>query len=241
VLTGISAVVAVGLGGWAATGSALLDLDRVVVVGAVNTGPDEARFASGLRRGEAMLDVDEEAAARGVETLPWVQDATASRRWPGEVRIRLVEREAVAVTAADAGRSALVDPTGRVLAWVERAPPGLAVLTGLPPAGPAGSTLAPEGVAALAVAVALPAELRARIAGVAPAEGGRGEVEMRLSPEGSIRLGPPDDLQRKFDAIRAVLSQVDTANLAVLDVRRPENPVLTRQETATKVSTPRAG
>jgi hypothetical protein len=66
-------------------------------------------------------------------------------------------------------------------------------------------------------------------------------VEIRLAPEGSVRLGPPVDLDRKFDAIRAVLAQADLRNLAVLDVRRPDSPVLTRRESATKVSTPRAG
>jgi hypothetical protein len=66
-------------------------------------------------------------------------------------------------------------------------------------------------------------------------------VELRLNPEGMVRLGPPDDLDAKFTAIRAVLAEVDLRNLAVLDVRRPENPVLTRRETAVKVSTPRVG
>jgi len=98
----------------------------------------------------------------------------------------------------------------------------------------------------LAVAVALPAELRARTVGVAPAEGGRGEVDVRLhseggSPGGTVRLGLPMDLDRKFDAIRAVLAQVDVHNLAVLDVRRPDSPVLTRRETPVNVSTPRVG
>jgi hypothetical protein len=128
-----------------------------------------------------------------------------------------------------------------VLEWAQAAPPGLPALAGLAPAGPAGSSIGADGLATLAVAVALPAELRARTVGVAPAAGGRGEVEMTLSPEGMVRLGPPDDLDRKFTAIRAVLSQVDLQNLAVLDVRRPDNPVLTRRETAVKVSTPRAG
>lgn len=241
VLIGITAVVAVGAGGWAADGSSLLDLDRVVVEGAVHTGVDEARFASGLRRGQPLSGVDQGAAVRGVETLPWVQDATVSRRWPGEVRIRVTERAPVAVTESAGGGSALVDGSGRVLEWTDAPPPGLAVLVGLPPAGPAGTTLAPGGLAALAVAVALPEELRARTVGVAPAEGGRGEVDIRLHPEGLVRLGPPEDLERKFSAIRTVLAQVDVRNLATLDVRRPESPVLTRRETPVNVSTPRVG
>ena len=241
VLVGITALVALGCGGWAATDSVLLDLDRVVVEGAVRTGADEARFASGLRRGEPMLDVDEGAVDRAVEALPWVLEASVRREWPGRVRIRLVEREPVAVAEAQPGALALIDRTGRVLEWAPAPPPGLPVLTGLPPAGPPGTTLGIDGVATLQVAVALPAELRARTAGLAPAPGSGGEVELRLNPEGMVRLGPPDDLDAKFTAIRAVLAQVDLRNLAVLDVRRPENPVLTRRETAVKVSTPRVG
>ena len=241
VLAGITAVVALGCGGWAATDSVLLDLDRIVVEGAVHTSPDEARFASGLRPGEPMLDIDENAAGRAVEALPWVREATVRRHWPGQVRIRLIEREPVAVAHAEPGTVAVIDATGRVLDWAPAPPPGLPVLTGLPAPGPPGTTLGIDGVATLQVAVALPAELRVRIAGLAPAPGSGGEVELRLNPEGMVRLGPPEDLDAKFTAIRAVLAQVDVGNLAVLDVRRPENPVLTRRESAVKVSTPRAG
>ena len=241
VLVGITAVAATGCGGWVATDSPLLDLDRVVVEGGAHTPPAEARLASGLRRGAPLVEVDEEAAARGVERLPWVERATVRRLWPGEVRILLVERRPVAVITSVSGRPALVDATGRVLAEVDAPPPELTLLTGLAPAGPPGSTLVPDAVAALSVAVALPDELRARTAGVAPDGGARGEVEIRLTPEGSARLGPPVDLERKFDALRAVLAQVDLRNLAVIDVRRPENPVLTRREPPPRVSTPRVG
>ena len=241
VLVGVTAVLALGCAGWAATDSVLLDLDRVVVEGAVHTAADEARFASGLRRGEPMLDIDEDAVDRAVEALPWVLEASVRRQWPGRVRIRLIEREPVAVADAGPGALALIDRTGRVLEWAPAPPPGLPVLTGLPPAGPPGTTLGIDGVATLQVAVALPAELRARTAGLAPAPGSGGEVELRLNPEGTVRLGPPDDLDAKFTAIRAVLAQADLRNLAVLDVRRPENPVLTRRDTAVKVSTPRVG
>jgi cell division protein FtsQ len=229
VLVAITAIAVLGCAGWAATDSVLLDLDRVVVEGAVHTAPDEASFASGLRRGEPMLDIDTAGAGRAVAALPWVQEATVRRQWPGQVRIRLIEREAVAVAEAEAGAMALIDGTGRVLEWAPAPPPGLPVLAGLPPAGPPGTSLGVGGVATLRVAVALPAELRSHTAGLAPAPGSGGEVELRLNPEGMVRLGPPEDLDAKFTAIRAVLAQVDLRNLAVLDVRRPENPVLTRR------------
>jgi len=240
VLIGVTAVVAVGCGGWAATGSPLLDVDHVVVEGTAHTEPAEVVFASKIRRQEPMIDVDLTSARRAVEALPWVQHAAVVRQWPGRVRIRVTERTQVAVTAADGG-FALVDRAGRVLDVATDAPAGLPVLSGLPPAGPPGSELGPDGTAALAVALALPPELVGRVTGVAPAAGRSGEVELRLAPDGTVRLGPPDQLPAKFAAIRAVLASVDLRNLAVLDVSRPDSPVLTRREPPTKVSTPRAG
>jgi cell division protein FtsQ len=241
VLVGITAVVAVGCGGWAATGSPLLDVDQVVVDGSAHTPTADVVAAAHLRRGRPMVDVDVGGAQRGVERLPWVASADVRRQWPGRVRIVVTERTPVAVTGSAVGANALVDASGRILDKVEEAPPGLAVLSGLAPAGPVGSVLEPDGIAALSVALALPAELRDRTTGVAPTMGTTGEVELRLAPEGTIRLGLPDHLDAKFAAIRAVLAQVDLRNLAVLDVRRPDSPILTRRETPTKVSTPRAG
>lgn len=239
VLVGITAVAAVGCGGWAATGSPLLDVDHVMVEGGVHTSAGAATTAAHLRRGQPMVDVDVTAAVRGVDSLPWVAHATVQRQWPGRVRIRIVERDPVAVAAGDGGGSALVDATGRVLDEVGAPPPGLPVLAGLAPAGPPGTTLSADGMAAVAVAVALPSELRARTTDIGPS--GDGEVELRLAPAGTVRLGRPDNLAAKFDAVRAVLAQVDVHNLAVLDVRRPDSPMLTRLDTPTKVSTPRAG
>lgn len=241
VLVGSTAVALLGCGGWAATRSPLLGVHRIVVEGVDHTQASDVVSAAHVRHGEPLVDVDLQGGRRGVEALPWVGRATVARLWPNQVVIRVVEREPAAVTAAEAGGMVLVDATGRVLEHVAGPPPGLAVLAGLPPAGPPGSTLAPDGVAALAVAVALPTELRARTAGVAPVGGATGEVELRLTPDGTVRLGPPEDLDRKFDAVRAVLAQVDLRNLAVLDVRRPDSPILTRRDAPVKVSTPRAG
>lgn len=241
VLMALSSVVVAGCAGYGATRSPLLDLDEVRVEGAEHVTADEVRFASGLRRGQPMTDIQAGAAARAIEALPWVREATVQRDWPGAVIIRLAERAPVAVAAAEPGVYALVDVTGAVLAHVDAVPPGLVQLAGLLPVGEPGTRLTDEGVATLAVAVALPPALVARTAGVGPAEGGSGEVELRLAPEGMVKLGHPDDLVRKLDAVAAVMAQVDLRNLAVLDVRRPESPVLTRRDAPTKVSTPRTG
>lgn len=242
VLVALSSVVVAGCAGWGATRSPLFDLDRVKVEGAAHVTEEEVRAASGLRPGQPLTDVEPGAVAEAVEVaLPWVQGASVHRNWPGAVTIRLVERAPVAAMAAEPAGFALVDAGGLVLEHVDAVPPGVVQLAGLPPAGEPGTRLSDAGVATLAVAVALPPALVARTAGVGPAEGGTGEVELRLTPEGMVKLGPPDDLLRKFDAVAAVMAQVDLRNLAVLDVRRPESPVLTRREAPTKVSTPRTG
>lgn len=240
-LVAVGGVAVAGGAGWGATRSPLLDLDRVVVEGASHVSPDQVRLASRLRPGQALVDVDEKAVAAAVEALPWVKRATVRRRWPAQVTIGLTERAAVAATAAQDGGFALVDASGRVLQLVDAPHAGLVELAGLPPAGRPGTRLRAEGVDALSVAVALPPALAARTAGVGPAAGGAGEVELRLSPDGTVRLGPPENLVRKFEAVAVVLAQVDLRNLAVLDVRRPDSPVLTRREASTKVSTPRPG
>jgi cell division septal protein FtsQ len=157
------------------------------------------------------------------------------------VVIAVAEREPVAVVPAAGDRYGLVDASGRVLDVASAPPPGLVALADLPPVGPPGSALAADAAQALIVARALPPALAARIARVAPAAGRPEEVELRLQPQGVVRVGPPLDLASKFSAVTTVLSQVDVRNLAVLDVRRPQSPVLTRREATTKVSTPRAG
>jgi len=241
VLVAVSAVVVTGCGGWGLTRSPLFDVDTVVVDGATHLSADDVRLASGLRHGQPLADVDERAVARAVETLPWVREASVGRRWPGTVTIRLSERGVVAATPGIDGGFALVDSSGRVLELAAAVPPGTVELTGLPPIGGPGSRLGAEGVATLSVAVALPPSLASRTAGVEPEPGTTGGVELRLMPSGTVKLGPPENLDKKFAAVAVVLAQVDVRNLAVLDVRRPESPVLTRREASTKVSTPRTG
>lgn len=212
--------------GWGVTRTPVLDVDQVRVDGADRTGAPAVRAAAGIVRGRPMVDVDEPAAARRVAELPWVRSATARREWPSTVRIRVTERTAVAVTRDDAGGWAYVDVAGRVLERSPEVPADLPVIDGAPPAGAAGSELAPGVGGALLVASSLGPQLRARVASVAPVDGG---VELRLRPEGVVALGPAEALEAKLAALRTVLSNVDPRTIGTLDVRLPSAPVLTRR------------
>ena len=223
------------VGSWGATRSPLLDVDGIDVQGASRTSREELVTASDIRFGQAMVDVDETGAARAVSGLPWVLRASVERRWPDSVVIRVVEREPVAAASAGGDRWALIDATGQVLALLASAPSNVLALDGIAPAGPPGSVLGGSATQLLRVAAAVPADLRPRVSAVqAGAEGG---VELRLQPEGTLRLGPPQQLEEKFRAALTVLGQVDTQALATLDVRIPESPVLTRLNPIDKVST----
>ena len=213
--------------GWLVTRSPFLDVDHVRLRGATHTTLAEATAAAGVRRGEAMTDVDAGGAARRLGRLPWVGQARVHRSWPGTVVIDLVERAPVAALPAGSGVWAVVDSTGRVLTPVLLPPPDRPLLLGLGAPGPAGSRLDAPARPLLDVAAALPPALAPRVASIAPVGGG--ELTLTLRPQGTVRFGPPDRVDDKFSAIEAVLAQVDLRRLSTLDVRVPGSPVLTRQ------------
>lgn len=221
----LAAVLGLTAVAWLLVRSPFLDVDRVVVEGAAHTPAIGVVRASRVRTGSAMVHVDESDAARRVEGLPWIARANVHLRWPGTVVIDVTERSPFAVTGIDGGNWAVLDESGRVLDRTPVAQPELAVLEGVGPVGTAGSTLA-TAAPALAVIRALTPQLRARTKSVART--GNGDVELHLTPTGTVRLGPPSDLDTKLRSAERVLAQVDGRNLALLDVRLPASPVLTR-------------
>jgi len=210
---------------WGVSRSPLLDVDHVRVTGTVHTTPAQIGDASGIHNGIAMLDVDSGAAAARVRAMPWILRADVGRHWPATVTISVVERVPVAAVPAQAG-FAVVDRAGRVLATQPAPPAGLPVLLGLPPAGPASTRIGGRAADLLAVAQAMPPQVSQRVSGIAVADAG--QVELRLQPSGIVRLGPPDQLAQKMLATQTVLTQVDLTRLAVLDVRVPASPAITR-------------
>lgn len=227
-LLALAAVTAVVLATLAALRSPLLDVDRVVVRGASRTTPAAVVDVAGVRPGEALVDVDTGSVGRRVATLPWVRDVRVERHWPGTVEVVVSERRPVAAVEAEGGGVLLVDATGRLLAAEAAPPAGVPTIEGAAQSAEPGERVSDAAEPALAVAAALPPIL-ARVTGTVVVEDG--EVELRLVPFGTVRLGPPDDLPAKFLAAATVLEQVDPTGFGVLDVRVPSAPVLTRAPT----------
>lgn len=225
VLLILAGFLAVALLAFGLSRSPFLDVDHVRVTGAVHMTPAQITSASGIHKGMAMFDVDGSDAAARLRATPWVLRAKVERHWPATVTIAVVERLAVAAVPSQSG-VAIVDTTGRVLVNAPTAPPNLPMLLGLPPAGPASSRIGGRGGDLLAVALAMPPQVAQRVTAVVAADGG--QVELRLKPSGVVRLGPPDQLADKMLATQTVLTQVDLSHLAVLDVRVPASPAITR-------------
>jgi cell division protein FtsQ len=209
----------------AVTRSPLLDVDQVVIAGAQHTSVNDVLRAGGLNRHRLMVDVRAAQMSRAIARLAWVDRVRVERHWPGKVRITLRERVPVASVPGAGGGWAIADATGRVLARQATAPPELLQVAGGLPAGPPGSIVARPVIDALAVAAAVPAELRRRAPVIAIADDG---LELRLVPSGVAKLGNRDHVAAKLDAVLTVLDHANIAGLAVLDVRVPGAPVLTR-------------
>jgi cell division protein FtsQ len=243
-ITLVLAAVAVLVGAAAASRSPLLDVDRVVVAGGEHTTADDVREAAGVRLGDALVSVDVDVVRERVERLPWVAQATVVRGWPSTLKVQVTERAPAALVPVTGDHAALVDREGRVLSIertvapaadgpedgeaVTEAPPevpaGLALLTGVGGPMTEGGVLEGDARDALRVAVVAAERMPGVVRSVSVA------LEAELVAGGVIRFGDAEELDAKVVAAKTVLEQVDLACLAVLDVRVPGSPALTRHQ-----------
>jgi len=222
---GACALLGAGVG---ALHSPLFAASTVAVAGNRQTSRASIMAATGLDRRTLMIDIDGPALAARVRRLPWVADARVGRSWPSTVRIWVSERKAVAVVAAAGRGVAAVDRTGRVLATGAQTFPGLPLVSGIAPAGPPGTATDAAAQPGLAVAQALSPGLAGRVAQVAVEADGT--VTVHLAGGGPVvRLGSPDGLAEKLQALDTILTRVDLRGVNTVDVRVPRAPVLTRQ------------
>jgi cell division protein FtsQ len=207
--------------------SPLLDVGVVRVRGAERTTSDQVAAASGIRRGEPLMDVDLHAAGERIAALPWVGRVTLHRELGGTVDIRLTERTPAAVLGS--GSSALiVDDEGRVLARATDLPDvagGLVHVLGLPTHLAPGAFVPARATSALALAGRLATAVPGAIAQVAVGE----DLTATLTQGGDVRFGDTTRLSAKLRSLQTMLDKVDLSCLGVLDLRTPATPVLTRR------------
>lgn len=205
--------------------SPLLGVHHVRITGAGHVSRAEVMAAAKVGPSTPLVDVDPARVEQSLERLPWVARATVARDWPTTLVVHLTERVPVAQAAAAGGGWAELDRTGHVLARSPAMWAGLVAVSGIVPVGSPGA-VEPGAAPALAVAAALPSSIRPHVAEVKDLPGG--QVDLLLSPRGTVELGTPTALAAKLRSVATMMSQVDLTGLRVMDVRVPDAPTLTR-------------
>jgi len=235
-LAGLLALIMFAAMIWSALHSALLDVDEVRVIG---TSPELAvdiREASGIGTGDALFQLDLAEAEAALMALPGVVDATLSRSWTGVVTVDVVQRFAVAHVqtaqgVARVGDDGIVISVNEAGALSRGAISGGAIsdplpqVTGIVFSPIEGASVPDEMTEAVAVAAGLPSDLASTVDRIAVSERG---VSLLLTGGATAYVGDGRQLETKFDALRAFLSQVDLRCLDEIDLQSPLVPVVRR-------------
>lgn len=224
----LAAAVTVGTasGVFGLTRSPLLDVDRVDVKGAQNTPVAEVVAASGLSGGPPLVDLDLAVIERSVEALPWIAEATATRRFPNRVEVQVRERVPLAAVVTPVDGVAMVDETGRVLSHTDSAPDGLIRIEQTITHAAPGTSVAGSTRGALDLVDLLPPLLADRVAAVRVDAGGR--IDLRLDDRITVLVGEPVELETKLVALATLVERVDLRTARSIDVRVPSAPVVAR-------------
>ena len=124
------AVLLVVVAALAVVGSSLFAVDDVAVTGNVYTDAAELQAVVDDLTGTPVLRVDTLAAEEQLESIPWVEDARVTTKFPNSATIEIRERTPlVAMLGAD-GQARVLDREGRVLTLVDGQPVALVWISG---------------------------------------------------------------------------------------------------------------
>ena len=221
--------VVVGVGGFAATRSKLLDVDEVQVL-LTGNGPltaAEVTEVAGVFPGTPMVTVDLDALAARVRGLPYAAEVVAERDWPSTVRVWVAVRLPVVSAVEPGGRVALLDAGGTVLEHVVRADPLLPTIR-VDRFGEPGS-LVSRIDPLLRAAEAVSPDLGAWILALSPAGHG---VRAELVGGVMVDLGLGEDYLDEMRSLATILTRPEELRcLESINVSIPQNPVVVRSAT----------
>ena len=229
-ILGLTAVCTLAIGAIGFMNSSWFDVNDISVVGNDQADPHLIVDASAIDIGQALLEVDLDAAVRNVELVPWVGTATVNRSWTGSIEIAVTERGPSAVLDAGA-RYALVDDHGRQLEIVDSRPEGFMPVIGIESSGVAGDAAPDTALPVIALLDAIPTEVEQQITAVVFEEE---QLFLELTVGGRANFGDGSHLGSKLQALETMLAAVDLTCLSVIDLRVPEAPALIRRPPTTE-------
>ena len=222
---------------WVVYGSAALAVRTVMVSGTHLVPPDTVRRATGVSSGDSLARVDTEAVRRRVGKLARIATVEVTRSWPHTLRVRVTERQRVAllragVTSRDSSDGAVepgyaeIDASGTRLGTVTVRPRGVPVLElDLDQAAQAAVDTFGEAVllsAAVRVAGDLPAGVRSKTRAVVVHS--YDDIRLRLADDHTVVWGSPERGTRKAVVLVALLKHAG----GVYDVSAPDAPAVRR-------------
>lgn len=161
---------------------------------------------------------------KALTRFPGIIDTDITRDWPRSITVNVTMGEPVAILDVESGGRYLLSPSGQVMGKAGGTV-GLPVISVKTPR-PGGVLTDPGQRAALLFIGWLPPEVAGRLRKLR-FEGGRLFAELANGLE--LRVGAPNDLAEKAQALVAVLSQADPealARAAYLDISNPRRPML---------------
>ena len=209
-------VVGVVIAVMAILASPLFAIRSVTLEGNVYTSKEVVEQVRDLLKGSSVFTVDTGKARTILLVDPWVSDVRITTHFPSKALVEIAERIPVVWYVGNDQKVRIVDARGRVIAVLEGWPTKYLQVEGVGPSLEAGAIADDAYRAAAQLVLALPDEIRPKVASLALSPGG--ELSMALKSGTVVRFGQPADLQNKLVLVVVLLRRQDPATLAVVDV-----------------------
>lgn len=194
-------------------------VDQVTIEGRKQTSLEQVQMVIKPKRGDPIFAIDLESIRVRLETLPWVRQAVVERRLPGNVYIKLVEKEAIARWQRQ-GRFVMIDREGgEILDEPKGGERNLPLVVGEDAAG---------HVPSLFLALSQEAELWARVKAVVFVGQRRWNVKIDdLSKGVDIRL-PDENPEKAWGRLAKLEREYRILNrqISMIDLRLPDRLIV---------------
>ena len=196
--------------------SPLFAIRSVTLEGNVYTSKEVVEQVRDLLKGASVFTVDTGKARTILLDDPWVSDVRITTHFPSKALVEIAERVPVVWYVGTDQKARVVDARGRVIVVLDGWPTKYLQVEGTGPSLDAGAVADDAYRAAAQLVLALPDEIRPKVASLALSPGG--ELSMTLKSGTVVRFGQPADLQNKLVLVVVLLRRQDPATLAVVDV-----------------------
>lgn len=204
--------------------SPFYNVDKVSIVNTSATPltqkeTEEIQTITNSLKGEPTYRVDTSDAVEQVTDMPAISEVTVSKKWPGTLVFTVARRTPVAYIATDKGY-VYVDSTGYVFEKMAAAPKGLPIFEGMEEVD-LHKKISNENF--LAVMKNAPEEIRGQIVRVT--QGKDGSYDAILSDGITIKLGEPEELDKKLAIAWSIILTKKRSEIGYIDVSVPSLPV----------------